>query len=148
LASVVLVALNGARQKSRDAKRVADLNQLAKAMELYFNDVFAYPTGVGAAGAGTNYVPTTVGSGGNIFGSAILSSFNAINASIAMTPTYITSIPTSPIPPDGSCNSTTNSYRYETNARGSTYTFTFCLGAVTGSIAPAGVHYLTPGGFK
>lgn len=46
LASVVLVALNSARQKSRDAKRVADMNQMAKALELYFNDNNTYPTAV------------------------------------------------------------------------------------------------------
>lgn len=38
LASVVLLALNGARAKARDAKRIADLNQLTKAMELYAAD--------------------------------------------------------------------------------------------------------------
>ena len=43
LASVVLVALNSARQKSRDAKRVADMNQFAKALELYFNFCNSYP---------------------------------------------------------------------------------------------------------
>ena len=38
LASIVLVALNTSRQKSRIAKRVADLNQIATALELYYND--------------------------------------------------------------------------------------------------------------
>jgi prepilin-type N-terminal cleavage/methylation domain-containing protein len=37
LASVVLLALNSARAKSRDAKRVADVRQFSSAMELYFN---------------------------------------------------------------------------------------------------------------
>lgn len=46
LASVVLVALSSARAKSRDAKRVADMNQMAKALELYFNDANTYPTAV------------------------------------------------------------------------------------------------------
>jgi type II secretion system protein G len=44
LASVVLVALNGARVKARDAKRVADIRQLQTALELYFNDNNQYPT--------------------------------------------------------------------------------------------------------
>lgn len=44
LASVVLLALGSARQKSRDAKRLADVRQLASAMELYFNDNNSYPT--------------------------------------------------------------------------------------------------------
>ncbi len=43
LASVVLVALNGARQKSRDTKRIADIRQLRKALELYYDDNGQYP---------------------------------------------------------------------------------------------------------
>jgi prepilin-type N-terminal cleavage/methylation domain-containing protein len=44
LASVVLLALNSARAKSRDAKRLADVRQLASALELGFNDMNSYPT--------------------------------------------------------------------------------------------------------
>jgi general secretion pathway protein G len=44
LASVVLLALNSARSKSRDAKRVADARQLSSALELYYNDANGYPT--------------------------------------------------------------------------------------------------------
>jgi type II secretion system protein G len=44
LASVVLVSLNSSRQKSRDAKRLADMNQMAKALELFYNDFNSYPT--------------------------------------------------------------------------------------------------------
>ena len=47
LASVVLLALNSARAKSRDAKRLADVRQLASAFELYFNDNSTYPTLLG-----------------------------------------------------------------------------------------------------
>ncbi len=43
LASVVLLALNSARQKSRDAKRVADARQISSALELYYNDANSYP---------------------------------------------------------------------------------------------------------
>ncbi len=43
LASVVLVALNSARIKSRTAKRVSDLAQLRKALELYYNENNQYP---------------------------------------------------------------------------------------------------------
>lgn len=44
LASVVLLALNSARVKARDAKRLADVRQLASAEELYNNDFSAYGT--------------------------------------------------------------------------------------------------------
>ena len=43
LASIVLVALNNARSKARDAKRVGDLRQIATALELYYNDNGTYP---------------------------------------------------------------------------------------------------------
>jgi len=52
LASVVLVSLNSARLKARDAKRIADLRQLATAMELYVNDNGQYPTVTGSASVG------------------------------------------------------------------------------------------------
>lgn len=46
LASIVLASLNSARQKSRDARRVADIKQLQLALELYYDAQTppAYPT--------------------------------------------------------------------------------------------------------
>lgn len=44
LSSVVLASLNDARQKSRDAKRVADIKQLQLALELYFDASSTYPS--------------------------------------------------------------------------------------------------------
>ncbi|HEX3099362.1 MAG TPA: type II secretion system protein [Patescibacteria group bacterium] len=81
LASVVLLALNSARQKSRDAKRLADVRQIASALELYFD----------AAVGGSNGYPGTAG----------------FAAGIA--PTYMGSIPTSPTPSDG-CVTTNYTY--------------------------------------
>ncbi len=46
LASVVLVSLNSARGKARDARRISDLHQLALAMENYYDAHQAYPTNV------------------------------------------------------------------------------------------------------
>lgn len=43
LASVVMLSLSNARQKSRDAKRVADIKEIANGMELYFNKNNTYP---------------------------------------------------------------------------------------------------------
>ena len=44
LSSVVLASLNDARQKSRDARRVSDINQLKLALELYYDSNGNYPT--------------------------------------------------------------------------------------------------------
>lgn len=57
LASVVLLSLNSARQKSRDAKRLADMRQLASALELYYNDYSGYPgTAIIASALQPNYI--------------------------------------------------------------------------------------------
>lgn len=44
LSSVVLASLNDAREKSRDAKRVADIRQIQLALELFFDSNVSYPT--------------------------------------------------------------------------------------------------------
>ena len=75
LATLSVVALNNARQKSRDAKRVSDIKQVQTALELYFVDANGYPieaiavslgeagqetlsstNGFAAAAAGTTYM--------------------------------------------------------------------------------------------
>ncbi len=55
LASVVLLALNAARGKARDAKRLGDMRQLSTATELYNNDFSGYPA------ADTDLAPAYLG---------------------------------------------------------------------------------------
>ncbi len=43
LSAVVLVSLNSARRSANDARRKADLKQMANAMEMYYNTNNAYP---------------------------------------------------------------------------------------------------------
>lgn len=43
LSSVVLASLNTARQKSRDARRIADLKQIQLALQLYYDATSEYP---------------------------------------------------------------------------------------------------------
>ena len=42
LATLILLQLGAARQKARDAKRVADINQVRSAQELFFDDSGSY----------------------------------------------------------------------------------------------------------
>jgi type II secretion system protein G len=121
LASVVLLALNSARAKARDAKRLADVKQLSSALELYNNDRSAYPS-VTAGGAGASGLVTSL---------------------VGLTPTYIGVIPDSPLPADTGCGT---NYLYQSNSA-ALYTLTFCLGATTGGYS-AGTHYLTPLGIR
>jgi prepilin-type N-terminal cleavage/methylation domain-containing protein len=43
LATLSIVALNTARAKARDAKRVGDIKQIQTALELYYNENGVYP---------------------------------------------------------------------------------------------------------
>ena len=61
LSTLAVVALNNARAKSRDARRVSDIKQIQTALELYFNDANLYPANIAEpiSYAGTNYMPVT-----------------------------------------------------------------------------------------
>lgn len=115
LASVVLLALGSARQKSRDAKRLADVRQMTSALELYFNDAGGYPSTIASLSTIANPGATA----------------------------YIGSIPTYPTPIDTPCTAGNSSYSYTptgaTTANGSfsSYNLVFCLGATTGGYGPA-----------
>lgn len=59
LSSVVLASLNSARQKSRDARRVADIKQLQLALELYYDsNQSKYPAAITGAALTPNYIAT------------------------------------------------------------------------------------------
>ena len=105
LAAVVLVSLNSARQKSRDARRIADIRQIQTALELYYNDNSGYPAGSPPAG-----------------GTPAFS-------------TYMAAWPTAPLPAETGCTGAQNTYTYAQTGSGTGYTVTFCLGALTGGYA-------------
>jgi general secretion pathway protein G len=56
LSSVVLASLNTAREKSRDARRVADIKQLQVALEFYFDENAGYPTAL--TDLSPDYIPS------------------------------------------------------------------------------------------
>ena len=107
LASVVLLALNDSRQKSRVAKRVADLAQIAKALEVYYNDNNHYPIS-----GTTNSVCTGAGTYNQV---------SANNVIPGLVPNYISSIPVDP----SSDGVTKNCYIYYPNSsnNGTDYKF-------------------------
>lgn len=55
LASVVLIALNNSRTKARDARRKADLKQIATALEFYYDKYGGYPTSAWNDSGATGY---------------------------------------------------------------------------------------------
>ncbi|MEI7452060.1 MAG: prepilin-type N-terminal cleavage/methylation domain-containing protein [Candidatus Falkowbacteria bacterium] len=84
LATIAVVALQNARAKARDARRVADVKQIQTALELFFNDKGRYPT--------TNEFKL-----GSVF-----------STSTQGTTTYMAIIPTPPTPADGGCTTANN----------------------------------------
>jgi len=114
LATMSIVALNTARAKARDAKRVGDVKQIQTALELYYNDNSGYP-----------------------------------GSTASLTPAYMGQVPTAPTPFDvpssgTACTSANNAYVYKSTVN-TTYTLTYCLGAVTGGVG-FGPATATPAG--
>jgi general secretion pathway protein G len=136
LSTLAVVALNNARAKGRDAKRVADVKSIQTALELYFADKNTYP--VVATGS------LTLGETGAL----TLSQTNGFDDTIAGT-TYMGKVPDNPTPP-GSCDN--YSYRSTNNAFAAcgtgpckSYDLVFCLEDITGSLF-AGEHSAHPAG--
>jgi prepilin-type N-terminal cleavage/methylation domain-containing protein len=119
LATISVIALNNARAKARDAKRVADVKQIQTALELYFNDMNRYPL----TSEFTNQLSSTSTNG---------------------TSTYMQIIPSAPTPADGTCSNSDNSYYYS-SANGNSYTLSFCVGGQTGSLT-GGINNASPVG--
>ena len=57
LATLLLLQLGVARQRARDAKRIADTNQVRIALELYFDDNAQYPAVATHAALGASLAP-------------------------------------------------------------------------------------------
>ncbi len=105
LSTLAIVALGSARQKARDAKRVADINQISRALELYYADNNSYPSLI------TPGLPISFGS-----------------------TTYLSIVPSNPTPRiDGGCPNANYSYGLSANTNIG-YMLGYCLGNDTGSI--------------
>ena len=119
LSTLAVVALNSARQRSRDAKRVSDIRQIQTALELAFSEVNNYPTAAS---------PTTLGTASTdvLCNNAGSAAFQADTT--GCTTIYMGLVPTNPTP-----NGADYSY---TSATGSgTYSITFNLEGATGQLA-------------
>ncbi|MDD4272002.1 MAG: prepilin-type N-terminal cleavage/methylation domain-containing protein [Patescibacteria group bacterium] len=120
LSTLAVVALNNARMKSRDAKRVSDIKQIQTALELYYNDVNAYPD-------------------------ATMLAPNAAISSSGVT--YMAAVPSNPSPvTDGTC-AADSTYTYTAGTNNTTYTLQYCLGGAAGGVS-ASIHTAYPGGIQ
>ncbi len=130
LATISLVALNGARQKGRDAKRIGDIRQIQVALELYFNDNNSYPI---------------VAEGGVVLGqtsAAKLCNGGFVAIDTVCTRTYMGLVPSNPQP-----NGADYLYESEGTGTGSSYTIGFTLEDSTGSYS-MGTHIASPEGIN
>ena len=137
LSTLSIIALNSARAKARDAKRISDVKQMQVALEMYYNDMADYPATVAAGGAIAS--TGTVGS-----------------------TTFLRVVPVPPTPVDGStCNTAVtgkyalDSYQYvKTSGTGQipSYAIGFCLGSDVGSgttkVTGNTILYMTPAGIN
>jgi general secretion pathway protein G len=124
LSTLAVVALNSARQKSRDSKRVADIKQIQTALELYFADsTDGYPTEAEAIILGDDVTALcTAGFGG------------ACDAGT----TYMGLVPKAPVPSDCDPDAEVqNDYSY--TGGGNDYHITFCLGNKVGDLVAGGM---------
>jgi len=109
LAAIAVIALNQARMKARDAKRIADIRQIRTALEMYFSDQQSYPDQSGV-----------------VLGNKCLSSDNGWSDTCSGT-TYMAKAPSNPSPRvDGGCPNT--DYVYNAVNNGRSYTISWCLG--------------------
>lgn len=124
LSTLAVIALNTARQKSRDAKRVSDIKQVQTALELYFADSGnKYPIQAVAIDLGEgNYVT--------------LGSTNGFGVAPCAGTCYMGQVPADP-------QTSTTHYIYQTDAAGTTYTLLVTLEGTTGSLASGNPHCIT-----
>jgi prepilin-type N-terminal cleavage/methylation domain-containing protein len=141
LAAVVLVSLNSARLKSRDARRVSDIHQLQTALELYYNDCGGYPQQATAL--------DIVGGAQKLYSGVITNGVCAATTfgATAAGTTYLGQTPLAPTPADGTCTAAQNTYDYQSVSPYNEYTLNFCLGGQTGSLV-AGAHSATSAGIQ
>lgn len=143
LSTLAVVALNNAREKSRDARRLSDVKQIQTALELFYNECNSYPI-ISAAGS----LATTM---------ANIGEDSECPTGITLG-TFLNAIPTPPTPADGgdTCQAA-NTYEYEstdsdgdpcTSGSCASYTIEYCLGGQSGGVTGNVVHYATPAGIQ
>jgi len=140
LSTLAVVALNSARQKSRDSKRVADIKQIQTALELYFADKSGYP-----------YVSTAGITLGSTAAATSLCDTGFATAACTGT-TYMGLVPKAPSPSDNTCptaatgSTDANPYKYVSTAA-TIYSINFCLGGNVGDLS-AGIRTADQTGIK
>lgn len=83
LSSIVLASLNSARQKGRDARRLADVKQIQLALELYYDANGQYPTALSVASVVTpGYISVVPSDPSSPAGSPIPYAYTGLSTSV------------------------------------------------------------------
>lgn len=143
LSTLAVVALNTARAKARDAKRVSDIKSIQKGLELYFTTqaTTTYPVAAAAilGETGRKTLCSTSGFSDTCTGTSIMAT-----------------VPDGPNPTDGGCasanyeySSTTADYVTACAAEPCAgYKLSFCLGSQVGDVTGGVIHTATPAGVQ
>lgn len=133
LSAVAIIALNNARARARDARRISDIKQIQTAFELYYLDQNEYPD------------ESTITY--KVIGGNCLDSTNGLEDEACSGTTYMAEIPENPQPrTDGSCTDTKYTYTaVPTLGKNLSYQIRYCLGSAIGGVSD-GVHVATPAG--
>ena len=130
LATLSIVSLNTARQKARDAKRLADIRQVQTGLELFFSES---TTGFPSAPSGNDPLGT-----GN---AAVLCNDGWEDKTSDCTGTvYMQNVPRNPLPGG-------QDYLYTVIGGGVDYQITFAIETTSGFLG-AGAHTATSGGLQ
>ena len=116
LSTLAVVALNSARQRSRDAKRVSDIRQIQTALELAFSESNNYPTGSSTV-LGTAATDVLCNTGTAVFRAD----------TTGCTTIYMGLVPSNPTPNGAN-------YVYTSASNSGTYSITFTLEGATGQL--------------
>ncbi len=106
LATLSVIALNNARERARDSRRVSDIKQIQTALELYFNANDEYPI--------------------------VASKDDAHTLLTGEIDDFLNPVPQNPSPDD--CNVIWEDYQYVSTGAGAGYELDYCLGNDTGGI--------------
>lgn len=123
LSTLAVVALNSARMKSRDARRLSDVKQIQTALELYYNDQGEYPPADPAVRLGDT-------------DNACLDTTGFTTEAACLANPYMAVVPEYPSPrTDNNCTDATAGYDYLRVATDqSTYRLNYCLGGAAGGV--------------
>lgn len=122
LSTFAVVSLNEARQKARDARRLADVKQMITALELYYSSCNIYPSAVNSGGRIAGGAPDCPG-----------------NSNV-----YLGLVPSNPLPRlDGGCPDVDYAYVRDSVI---SYHITYCIGQTVQGVIGGVPHNATPAG--